>query len=121
MKTDKIIRKLRYYAEAGAAYREVNPEETKQLLTEAADRLEELDERVAIMSAEATEPEKDLAIIGQCRTGKVKKYVGRGLVILNYQWWRERIEKTGFRAVPTDEDMEGAEHDRSEGKTDRAD
>jgi len=49
MKTDKIIRKLRYCAEAGAVYREVNPEETKQLLTEAADRLEELDERVAIM------------------------------------------------------------------------
>lgn len=116
MTTDEIIRKLRYRAEG-----ETSTEETKELLTEAAGRLEELDERVAIMSAEAAEPEKDLAIIGECRTGKVKKFVGRGLVILNYQWWRERIEKTGFRAVPTDEDMEGAEHDRREGKTDRAD
>ena len=50
-----------------------------------------------------------------------KKYIGRGVVMLNYAWWRERIEKTGYRAVPTDEDMEGAEHDRSERKTDRAD
>ena len=61
MKTDEIIRKLRYRAEG-----ETSAEETKALLTEAADRLEELDERVAIM-------------------------------------------------------MEGAEHDRREGKTDRAD
>lgn len=44
MKTDEIIRKLRYRAEG-----ETSAEETKELLTEAADRLEELDERVAIM------------------------------------------------------------------------
>lgn len=106
MKTDELISWLRLYANL---HREMSVARVN--VNEAADRLEELDERVAIMSAEATEPEKDLAIIGQCRTGKVKKYVGRGLVILNYQWWRERIEKTGFRAVPTDEDMEGAEHD----------
>ena len=115
MKTDKLIRALRDWAE------QIPMPGRYKLLTEAADRLEELDERVAIMSAEATEPEKDLAIIGECRIGKIKKYVGRGVVILNYEWWRERIEKTGFRAVPTDEDMEGAEHDRREGKTDRAD
>ena len=44
MTTDEIIRKLRYRAEG-----ETSTEETKQLLNEAADRLEELDERVAIM------------------------------------------------------------------------
>lgn len=113
MKTDEIIRHIRIFSED--AEKLMLPPGLKELLTEAADRLEELDERVAIMSAEATEPEKDLAIIGQCRTGKVKKYVGRGLVILNYQWWRERIEKTGFRAVPTDDDMEGAEEEKKDG------
>jgi hypothetical protein len=49
MTTDEIIRKLRYRAEG-----EASAEETKQLLTEAADRLEELDERVAIMSESKT-------------------------------------------------------------------
>ena len=49
MKTDEIIRKLRYRAEG-----ETSAEETKQLLTEATDRLEELDERVAIMSESKT-------------------------------------------------------------------
>lgn len=61
MSTDELIRKLRWRAEG-----DYSADETMELLTEAADRLEELDERVAIM-------------------------------------------------------MEGAEHDRREGKTDRAD
>jgi hypothetical protein len=92
-----------------------------KLLTEAVDRLEELDERVAIMSAETTEPEKDLAIIGECRIGKIKKYVGRGVVILNYEWWRELLLKTGFRIVPTEKDMEGAEHETRQGTPDLPD
>lgn len=45
MTTDEIIRKLRFRAEG-----EQSAEETKTLLNEAADKLEELDERVAIMS-----------------------------------------------------------------------
>lgn len=102
MTTDEIVRQLRNSLRVGI---------TSDLIEQAADRLEELDERVAIMSAETTEPEKDLAIIGECRIGKIKKYVGRGVVILNYEWWRERLEKKGFRVVPTDDDMEGAEHD----------
>ena len=44
MTTDEIIRKLRFRADT-----EMSAEETRELLTEAADRLEELDERVAIM------------------------------------------------------------------------
>jgi hypothetical protein len=82
------------------------------------DQMDEDERRGYVAWLEMT---KDHEIVKKCREGKVKKYVGRGVVILNYQWWRERIEKTGFRAVPTDEDMEGAEHDRREGKTDRAD
>ena len=116
MKTDEMISWLRLYADLhreGSVVR-VN-------VNEAADRLEELDERVAIIDADWSEAEKDAIAVQMCREGSAKKYIGRGVVMLNYAWWRERIEKTGFRAVPTDEDMEGAEHDRREGKTDRAD
>jgi hypothetical protein len=83
----------------------------EKVANEAADRLEELDERVAIIDADWSEAEKDAIAVRMCREGSAKKYIGRGVVMLNYAWWRERIEKTGFRAVPTDEDMEGAEHE----------
>ena len=106
MTTDEIIRKLRFRADG-----EMSSEETKALLIEAADSLEELDERVAIIDADWSEAEKDAIAVRMCREGSAKKYIGRGVVMLNYAWWRERIEKTGFRAVPTDEDMEDAERD----------
>ncbi len=44
MTTDEIIRRLRFRADG-----EMSAAETAELLTAAADRLEELDERVAIM------------------------------------------------------------------------
>lgn len=56
MTTDEIIRKLRFRADG-----ETSAEETKQLLNEAADRLEELDERVAIMMEGTDEQEADHA------------------------------------------------------------
>ena len=68
MKTDEIIRKLRYRAEG-----EASAEETKELLTEAADRLEELDERVAIMS--------------ESKTGKWERHYSRSGVLSDVFWW----------------------------------
>ena len=68
MKTDEIIRKLRYRAEG-----ETSAEETKQLLTEATDRLEELDERVAIMS--------------ESKTGKWERHYSRSGVLSDVFWW----------------------------------
>lgn len=54
MQTDELIRKLRNMAEIGI----VNWRDAKTL-SEAADRLEELDERVAIMSADTAEDYKE--------------------------------------------------------------
>lgn len=54
MDTTEIIRKLRFRADG-----EQSAKETRKLLTEAANRLEELDERVAIMSEDGWISVKD--------------------------------------------------------------
>lgn len=52
MKTDELIRQLRDIARIGI----VNYRKDRPVLLEAADRLEELDERVAIMAADREAP-----------------------------------------------------------------
>lgn len=44
-------------------------------------------------------------MIERVRTGKAMKYVGGGLVVLNYDWWKKILEKQGFKIVPEPEDL----------------
>lgn len=96
MTTTEIIRQLRASIKTGIPI---------GLLRQAADRLEELDERVAIMEEGMTSEEKDADIMRRCREGEVKKYVGHGVVLLNYDWWQEHFAKTGLLA-PSERDLE---------------
>lgn len=48
-------------------------------------------------------------ILELCRAGVMKKYVGKGVVIINYRWWREMCERDGFRPVPTPEQLKEQE------------
>lgn len=68
MTTDEIIRRLRFRADG-----EMSAAETAELLNEAADRLEELDERVAIMSEGKTGKWLDDGII-YCRGEKTNRW-----------------------------------------------
>lgn len=47
----------------------------------------------------------DNDIISLCRSGVVKKFVGKGVVVMNYDWWSRMFEKDGFRLVPTPEHL----------------
>ena len=50
--------------------------------------------------------DKDAAIIRKCRDGKVLKYVGNGVVVLNFEWWRKMVEKCDhIKVVPSVEDL----------------
>ena len=71
MKTNEIIQHTRIFAED--AEKLMLPPGLKELLTEAADRLEELDERVAIMS--------------EGKTGKWERHYSRSGVLSDVFWW----------------------------------
>lgn len=47
----------------------------------------------------------DNDIISLCRSGVMKKYVGKGVVVMNYDWWSRMVEKDGFRHVPTQKQL----------------
>ena len=48
----------------------------------------------------------DADIVWKCRLGQIKKYVGRGVVILNYDWWIEQLgRKKDFQPVPDWEEV----------------
>lgn len=75
------------------------------LLNEAADRL--------------TAMSYDAGIVARVRSGEILKYCGRDVIIINYDWWKTMIDKTGFRPVPSAEDlgvelMQGGEEDGQE-------
>ena len=100
MTTDEIVRQLRNSLRVGI---------TSDLIEQAADRLEELDERVAIMS--------------ESKIGKWQKEFFGGD---NDVFWYRCPRCRKFRDYPEKYcpncgmKMEGTEHDRREGKTDRA-
>ena len=48
----------------------------------------------------------DADIVWKCRLGQIKKYVGRGVVILNYDWWIEQLgRKKDCQPVPDWEEV----------------
>ena len=104
MKTDKLIRALRDWAE------QIPMPGRYKLLTEAADRLEELDERVAIMS--------------ESKTGKWQKEFFGGD---NDVFWYRCPRCRKFRDYPEKYcpncgmKMEGAEHETRQGTPDLPD
>ena len=38
----------------------------------------------------------DYETIERCRRGETVKYVGHGLVVMNYDWWIKFLEKQGY-------------------------
>jgi hypothetical protein len=63
-----------------------------------------LDDTIALLKADTDIVER----VRDVRDGKILKYVGNGVVMMNYDWWREMCEKDGFRIVPTPEQMSDA-------------
>ena len=53
------------------------------------------------------EMKSDLDIMQKVRSGSTVKYVGKGLVILNYQWWIDKVKKKDkFAPVPSRDEID---------------
>lgn len=53
---------------------------------------------------------QDLDIVNRVKSGSTVKYIGKGIVILNYQWWIDRLRKKDkFSPVPSEEDINVSE------------
>lgn len=62
--------------------------------------------------AEVTDQEL-MEIVHKCQDGRAKKFVGAGIVVLNFEWWIDLLKRQGkeigdehfFKPVPDPEDM----------------
>lgn len=57
--------------------------------------------------------DEDAERVRKCREGRVVKFLGKGVIILNYEWWIRILEKLGeFKPVPDLKDLNLIESDK---------
>jgi len=92
MKSDDIIYGL---SEISLYLSNIGREDFAQTIEDACKKLELLKEQ-----------EADAEIIRRCREGSTVKFLGKGVVVLNYQWWLDILKKrVELSPVPTKEEL----------------
>lgn len=52
------------------------------------------------------EQDRDAQLVAKCRDGGTVKYVGNGIVLMNYEWWKKILrEKSEFQIGPNAKDL----------------